>query len=67
MIIKTRRAPAPGSEPTPLMAALRADSFLRNAKVFKHSFPRNYCGFVEPGMDSDDCPGDENSWTAESE
>ena len=67
MIIKTRRTPAPGSEPTPLMLALRTDSFLRNAKVFKHSVPRNYCGFVEPGMDSDDCPGDENSWTAESE
>ena len=67
MIIKTRRTPAPGSEQTPLMAALITDSFLRDAKVLRHSVPRNYCGFVEPEMDSDNCPGDENSWTVESE
>ena len=72
MIIKSRLAPAPGAGPTPLMPFLVADctgqfGSLRKAKVLRHSVPRNYCGFFEPGMDSDDGPGDENSWTVESE
>ena len=69
IIIKSRLTPAPGTGPTPLMAALVADctgqfGSLREAKAPRHSARRNYPGFVEPGMDPDDGPRDENSWTA---